>query len=285
MSVNFPNSPEDDDIFGGYIYDATKSVWKKLSTIASSSIDDLNDVTITSPANGQALIYDTSIEEWINQTLVEPVLTLEGLSDTNISEPNDGEALVYDSASGQWINETPVSTLEGLSDTTVTAPSDGEVLIYDSLTGKWVNQIPVSDLSGLSDVSIIDPADQQVLIYNTTTSNWVNGDLNLDFSGDFSPRLLEETTTRTTNYTIALSDINKVVPMNGTSLTVSVPLESTTNFPLGSVVSIYNLAATDVTVSGVVGVTVRNSGILPQFGEISLRKRAANEWVVAGGAL
>jgi hypothetical protein len=250
MSVNFPNSPEDGDIFSGYIYDATRSVWKKLSTEATLLIDDLQDVTITSPENGQALIYDTSIQEWINQTLVEPVLTLEGLSDTNIPEPLDGQALVYDSASGQWINETP------------------DIILND-----------------LSDVSIIDPADQQVLIYNTTTSNWVNGDLNLDFSGDFSPRLLEETTTRTTNYTIALSDINKVVPMNGTSLTVSVPLESTTNFPLGSVVSIYNLAATDVTVSGVVGVTVRNSGILPQFGEISLRKRAANEWVVAGGAL
>jgi len=137
MSVNFPNSPEDGDIFSGYIYDATKSVWKKLSDLSSSGIDDLNDVTITSPENGQALIYDTSIEEWINQTLVEPVLTLEGLSDTNIEDPLDGQALVYDSASGEWINETPASNLNDLSDVTISTATTDQLLRWSGTA--WVN--------------------------------------------------------------------------------------------------------------------------------------------------
>jgi hypothetical protein len=137
MSVNFPNSPEDGDVFSGYIYDATKSVWKKLSDLSSSGIDDLNDVTITSPENGQALIYDTSIQEWINQALVEPVLTLEGLSDTNIEDPLDGQALVYDSASGQWINETPASNLSDLSDVTISTATTDQLLRWNGTA--WVN--------------------------------------------------------------------------------------------------------------------------------------------------
>jgi hypothetical protein len=137
MSVNFPNSPEDGDIFSGYIFDATKSVWKKLSDLSSSGIDDLNDVTITSPENGQALIYDTSIEEWINQTLVEPVLTLEGLSDTTIEDPLDGQTLVYDSSLDSWVNETPASNLDDLSDVTVSTATTDQLLRWSGTA--WVN--------------------------------------------------------------------------------------------------------------------------------------------------
>jgi hypothetical protein len=70
--------------------------------------------------------------------------------------------------------------------------------------------------------------------------------------------------------------------MNGSSLTVQIPLNSSVAFPTGSVVNIYNLASTAVVISGVSGVTVRNAGSLAQFGEVSLRKRAENEWVLAG---
>jgi hypothetical protein len=250
MSVNFPSSPEDGDVFSGYIYDATRSVWKKLSTEATLNIDDLQDVVIDSPENGQALIYDTSIEQWTNTTLVEPVLTLEGLSDTDIPEPLDGEILIYDSASGKWVNETADKSLNDLTDVEITTPSDDQFLVYDS-----------------------------------ASSNWINQTINLDFSGDFAPRFLTETDTRTTNYTITLNDINKVVPMNGTSLTVTIPNSTTTDFPLGSVVAVYNLASTDVNVVGAGGVTVRNSGLIDQYGEVSLRKRGANEWVLAGGVV
>jgi hypothetical protein len=37
-----------------------------------------------------------------------------------------------------------------------------------------------------------------------------------------------------------------------------------------------------VTIQGDTGVTVRNAGLLAEFGEVSLRKRGTDEWVVAG---
>jgi hypothetical protein len=98
----------------------------------------------------------------------------------------------------------------------------------------------------------------------------------------FAPRLLTEGTAQTSNYTIALADINRVVLMNGSGLTLSIPLNSTTAFPIGSVVNVYNVNSTDLTIAGVSGVTLRNAGALAQYGEISLRKRGTDEWVLAG---
>jgi hypothetical protein len=93
---------------------------------------------------------------------------------------------------------------------------------------------------------------------------------------------LTETTTRTANYTLALTDQGKVVPMDGTDLDLTVPLNSNVAFPVGSVVNVYNLNSTDGTIAGDSGVTVRNDGDLAQYGEVSLRKRGTDEWVVAG---
>jgi hypothetical protein len=216
----------------------------------------------------------------ISRSLIHCFVKLELNFWTNIFDPVDGQELVYDSDTNSWINETPVTSLEGLSDTVIVEPIDGQTLVYDSDGGKWINITPVSELSGLGDVNLTSLENSQVLSYDSTSSQWTN--LTLDFSGDFSPRLLTETTTRTENYTITLNDINRVVPMNGTSLTVTIPNSTTTDFPLGSVVAVYNLASTDVNVLGAAGVTVRNSGLIDQYGEVSLRKRGANEWVLAG---
>jgi len=168
-------------------------------------------------------------------------------------------------------------------------PDDGdeyEEFYWDESAGIWRRQPSVTNLESLNDVTITSPENFQALVYNSSpTPGWTNQAIDLDFSEDFSPRLLTETTTRTANYTIALTDINKVVPMNGTSLVVTIPTNDSVAFPLGSVVAVYNLSSSDVTVSGDVGVTVRNSGIIDQYGEVSLRKRATNEWVLAGGVV
>jgi hypothetical protein len=98
----------------------------------------------------------------------------------------------------------------------------------------------------------------------------------------FSPRFLTETATRTANYTLALTDINRIVPMNGSNLSLIIPTDATVNFPLGSVVTVYNLNSTNVVISAS-GVTVRNTEAVRQFREASLRKRGTNEWVMIGG--
>lgn len=200
------------------------------------------------------------------------------------NSPSDGdtfEQYIYDGTRGVWrLNpEAPNASLDSLNNVTITSPADGQALVFDSGSGEWVNEAVSSTLSALGDVLISSPSNQEVLLYQSGESKWINSPLNLDFS----PRLLLETITRTDAYTLSLDDMNKVVPMNGTSLTVTVPANAAVEFPIGSVVGIYNLASTAVTVSGDVDVTIRNAGTIAQFAEASLRKRATNEWVMVGG--
>ena len=105
-----------------------------------------------------------------------------------------------------------------------------------------------------------------------------------DFIEDeLAPLLLTESV-KTANYTLALADIATVVAVDSSSnLTVTVPTNASVAFPVGSVVNVYRAGTGTVTVEGASGVTVRNEGdIAEQFGEVSCRKRATDEWVLVG---
>ncbi|MFA5445695.1 MAG: hypothetical protein WC262_12060 [Bacteroidales bacterium] len=98
--------------------------------------------------------------------------------------------------------------------------------------------------------------------------------------------LLLETAEKAADYTLALADAGKIVAMNKSgAATLTVPANAAVAFPVGSVVGVYNLSSDEVTIAEGGGVTVRNAGNLPQYGEASLRKRGTNEWVLVGDVL
>lgn len=75
--------------------------------------------------------------------------TLAGLNDVNISSPTDGQALVYDDATGKWVNGAGgggSSTFAGLNDVNVQGVSNGDIARYNSTTGKWTDSSDLSDL-------------------------------------------------------------------------------------------------------------------------------------------
>jgi hypothetical protein len=90
-----------------------------------------------------------------------------------------------------------------------------------------------------------------------------------------------------TPYTIALSDVNKMVEMDlSTGNTLSIPLNTTVNFPIGSVIMVSQYGAGQTTISGVSGVALRSVGgwlkIAARYGVVSLVKVATDEWYVYG---
>lgn len=88
------------------------------------------------------------------------------------------------------------------------------------------------------------------------------------------------------NYTLQLADTGRVVPFDSATVrTVTVPANATVAFPIGAVVNVYNGGTANVNVTGAGGVTIRNVGAVPQFQEVSLRKRGTDEWVLAGVVL
>jgi hypothetical protein len=75
--------------------------------------------------------------------------TLAGLNDVNISSPTDGQALVYDNATQKWVNGAGgggSSTFAGLNDVNVQGVSNGDIARYNSTTGKWTDSSDLSDL-------------------------------------------------------------------------------------------------------------------------------------------
>ena len=64
---------------------------------------------------------------------------LDELHNVLITTPTNGQALTYDSATGLWKNATPVNSLSGLSDVAISAPAGGQVIKYNAGTSKWVN--------------------------------------------------------------------------------------------------------------------------------------------------
>jgi len=97
---------------------------------------------------------------------------------------------------------------------------------------------------------------------------------------------LEGINTVTTGYTLALTDIGKVVEMNDASArTITVPASSVVAFAVGSVIDIVQYGAGQVTIAAASGVTLRSAAglkIAAQYGGASAYKRATNEWVVVG---
>lgn len=93
--------------------------------------------------------------------------------------------------------------------------------------------------------------------------------------------LTTDTTARTGDYTLALTDRDKVVLMNNTATaTVTVPLNSSIAFPIGSTVYVYRANTGTVTLAAAVGVTLSKTGNFGANEQITLRKRATDSWVV-----
>jgi hypothetical protein len=117
----------------GYSFKATLAALNTLID-SSTSIGDLNGVVITSPTNGQALVYDGT--NWVNQSISVPVTSVFGRTGAVVATEGD-------------------YSLDLLSDVTLTTPSSNQVLQYNGTA--WVNATltdnGITSLNGLTALS------------------------------------------------------------------------------------------------------------------------------------
>ncbi len=93
--------------------------------------------------------------------------------------------------------------------------------------------------------------------------------------------------TQTASYTLALTDQSKIVETNvGSANNVTIPLDSSVNFPIGTEIQVLQLGAGQTTIVATSGVTTRSKSgqlkIANQNTGVTLVKRAANDWYVIG---
>ena len=130
-----PASPEPGQIYFDTnndvlnFYDGTG--WVATGDISAASIDALSDVTITTVADRDFLVYDSDSNAWVNSTV-----DLGDLDDVSTSGATDGQALVYNS--GSWAPATISYTLAGLTVVSLVDAATGDVLYFDG--NNWVDK-------------------------------------------------------------------------------------------------------------------------------------------------
>ena len=94
------------------------------------------------------------------------------------------------------------------------------------------------------------------------------------------------TSSQTASYTLVAADRGKLVEMNvGSANNLTVPLDSSVNFPTGTQIDILQVGSGQTTVVATGGVTINGTPglkIRAQWGGATLIKRAANTWVLIG---
>jgi hypothetical protein len=95
---------------------------------------------------------------------------------------------------------------------------------------------------------------------------------------------------QTASYTLALTDQNDIVEMNVASANnLTVPLNATVAFPIGTEIAITQYGAGKTTIVATGGVTLRSAGGLlsigAQYAMVTLLKVGTNEWYVVGNLI
>lgn len=94
------------------------------------------------------------------------------------------------------------------------------------------------------------------------------------------------TNLQTASYALVLTDAGKAVEMDvAAANNLTVPANDTVAFPVGTIVEVCQVGAGTTTIVADIGVTVRTPETLVlagQWSSVSLRKRATDEWVLAG---
>lgn len=90
-----------------------------------------------------------------------------------------------------------------------------------------------------------------------------------------------------TSYSIVLTDQGKTIQMNvGTANNLTVPLNSSVAFPIGTQIDIIQYGAGQTTIVATGGVTIRSSGgalkLFGQYSAATLQKLGTDEWLLVG---
>ena len=99
--------------------------------------------------------------------------------------------------------------------------------------------------------------------------------------------ILTFSSTKTASHTLVLGDLAQVINMNvGTANNLTVPLNSSVAFPIGTQIVVYQSGAGQTTLNPTSGVTIRSQGsklkLFAQYAVAGLLKIGTDEWVAFG---
>lgn len=216
---------------------------------------DLTAIAALSATNDD--VVQRKAGAWTNRTvaqLLTDILAAGLQASLDAKQPLDGD----------------LTTIAGL-----TATTDN---IIQSVGSAWASRTPTQAKAALSLGNVDNTSDANKPVSTATqTALDLKADLSITANGQSG-----------TTYTLVLTDAGKVIECNNASaITLTVPTNASVAFPTGTVIEVYQQGAGQITVTAAGGVTLRAPGgakTRVQYSTLALRKRAADEWVLAGDA-
>jgi len=152
----------------------------------STLIEHNADVSITSPSNGEALIYNSTSGDWENGTVSASVAALNDVGDVTITSVANTQVIKYNSTSGDWENgAVAYADVSGTPTLGTAAALDVGTSANNVVQLNGSAQLPAVDgsqLTGISasvaalndigDVSAAAPNNGDVIAYNSTSGDW-----------------------------------------------------------------------------------------------------------------
>ena len=181
---DFWYSTDDGSLYVYYV-DTDSSQWVQIvNPFGVPGLDELDDVTLSSPLDLQLLQYNVGTSKWNNS-----YITIQQMSDVmSTQNPSNNDFLRWNAGTSQWefdtveYNDLSVKpTLQEISDVKSSpAPSDNDFLRWNDGTSQWeFETVSYADLSvkpnlnQLTDVlSGSDPNDNDILFWNDSNNQW-----------------------------------------------------------------------------------------------------------------
>jgi hypothetical protein len=255
-------------------------------TISSAMLDDLANVTVPSPSNGDFLKWNGTA--WVNDSIdlatdtvgsyVSSLVAGTGITLTN----NSGEGATPNISIGQPVGVTDFVAFGAITTESVDTPTN--LSIYTETSGTPGNGI----LLVYGSVDLTGSLRFTVGSYKTTLSSNQSTDRTITIPDANGTIALNEVTfnAQTASYTLALSDSGKMVEMNvGSANNLTVPPDGSVNFPIGTQINVLQTNTGQTTIVAGSGVTVNATPGLKlraRWSSVLLVKRASNTWVALG---